>query len=171
MSKWQKERNFRKRENPDGSYVYVITVDGQDVEVGEAVYTAYAQGGHKMEYMENHLKRNRVQKDPKSGKVMYDGHGQPMMLLEREVSLDKLMDDDWDFPSPTPEEVQLSIEDLENPVLRRCMALLSAKEQAFINALLAADLDDQVCADVLGFTRQAVNKRKNRIIKKIKNFW
>ena len=30
MQKWQKDRNYRKYENEDGSFRYVITIDGED---------------------------------------------------------------------------------------------------------------------------------------------
>ena len=50
MQNWQKDRNYRKYENADGSFRFVITVDGEDVEVGEELYKEYAASGRKMEY-------------------------------------------------------------------------------------------------------------------------
>jgi hypothetical protein len=105
MQNWQKNRNFRKHKNTDGSFSYFITVDGEKVEVSRAIYTAYAEGGYKMENMDA-LKRSRVLKDA-NGKAVRDKNGNATMLPEREISLDKLIDEDWDFLSMelSPEDV------------------------------------------------------------------
>lgn len=50
MKYWQKNRNYRKHENADGTFRYVITVDGEDVEVTPEVYQAYAQADRKERY-------------------------------------------------------------------------------------------------------------------------
>ena len=50
MKHWQRERNYRKRINDDGTLSYIITVDGQDVEVSAEVYKTYAQGDRNERY-------------------------------------------------------------------------------------------------------------------------
>jgi hypothetical protein len=50
MQNWQKHRNYRKHMNPDGSFRYVITVEGRDVEITEAVYKAYSQSDRRERY-------------------------------------------------------------------------------------------------------------------------
>jgi len=37
MKYWQKARNYRKYERGDGTFVHIITVDGEDVEVSAEV--------------------------------------------------------------------------------------------------------------------------------------
>ena len=172
MQNWRKNRNFRKIENADGSFNYVITVDGERVEVSEDVYTAYAQGGYKMENMEFGVKSDRVLKDS-TGKAVRDEHGNPLFLPEREVSLDKLIGEDWDFPSvePSPEDILFSGEGSETAEFNRCIALLTDEERALVQALFYEGLTEQDYAEILGIRQQNVNKRKLRILKKIKSFW
>ena len=50
MQNWQKDRNYRKYENADGSFRYVVTVDGEDVEVSEEVYKVYSQADRRERY-------------------------------------------------------------------------------------------------------------------------
>jgi len=172
MNNWQKRRNFRKRENADGSYVYTITVDRVALEVSEAVYTAYAQDGYKMEHMEYGLKVSRTLVDTNK-KVIRDEHGQTIPLPEREVSLDKLIDENWDFTSaePSPEQAFLLAEFDEGVELARCLTLLSEEEHKLIIALFFEGLTEKAYAESLGIKQQNVNKRKQRVLKKIKSLW
>ena len=172
MQNWRKYRNFRRYKNADGSYTYIITVDGEKVEVSKELYREYASASRKMEYMEHDLKRDRVLQDA-DGKAVLDGNGQPVELPEREVSLDKLIDEDWDYPSfePSPEDVAFAFGDLEHEELRRCIALLTDDEQALIHALFFEDMTEEAYAEAQGITRQGVNKRKLKILKKIKSLW
>jgi hypothetical protein len=119
MTNWQKHRNFRKYENADGSYTYTVTINGEKVEVSKEIYEVYAEGGYKMENMELAPKRNRVLKDSK-GNAVKDKYGNHVTLPEREVSLDKLMDKDWDYKSsePSPEDAVLSLEESEGKELQ-----------------------------------------------------
>ena len=170
MQNWRKNRNFRKIENNDGSFTYVITVDGEKVEVSEEVYTAYAKGGYKMENMEFGIKSDRVLQDA-DGRSVRNEHGNPVILPEREVSLDKLIGEDWDFPSiePSPEDIVMG--QLEVEELHRCLDRLNEGERELINALFYKGLSEQQYADIHGIKQQSVNERKLRILKKIKSFW
>ena len=168
MKNWQKDRNFRKLSNPSGDITYIITIGSQDVEVSEAVYTAYAKGARKMEYMERETKRDRVQRDPKTGRPLLDGRGQPMMLPEREVSLDKMVADDWDFPStePSPEDAVMDAMDLA--ALNRCLGLLKPDERKLIDALFFEGMTERKYSEVSGIARKTINDRKHRVLGKLK---
>jgi len=172
MKNWRKYRNFKKYEDADGLVAYIITVDGEDVEVSEAIYKAYKKGAYKMEYMERGLKRDRVKKDA-NGIAVMDAGGQIARMPELETSFDKLIDEDWEFPSPapSPEDDYILSEHSESEELRRCLSLLTDDEQDLIHALFFEGMADQAYAETLGVTRQAVNKRKLRVLKKIKKFW
>jgi hypothetical protein len=87
MNIWQKYTNYKKLENPDGSYTYKITVDGENIEVSEAVYNDYAAIGRKIRYAEVDLKYTRALKDL-NGKSVRDKEGFLVMLPEREISLE-----------------------------------------------------------------------------------
>ena len=167
MQKWHEYANYRRSENADGSYTYFITIEGKDIEVSEAVYKAYTAGDRKMRYMELDLKCDRVRQDA-DGKAVRGENGLPIKLPEREVSLDKLIAEDWDFPSAEPSAEDAVIARFEIEALHRSLDLLDDDERALIDALFFDGLTEQDYAGLIGLTQQGVNKRKQRILEKIK---
>ena len=169
MQNWKDYTNHRRIRNADGSYTYIIMVDGKDVEVSEAVYREYASYARKMKNMELDLKRNRTLQNAK-GKSVLDENGLPVTLPEREISLDKLLEEGWDFPSsaPSTEDIVLDLENAEVEELYLCISLLDDDEQDLIQALFFDGISEQEYADMLGVTRQGVNKRKLKILKKLR---
>jgi len=170
MQTWKMHRSFRKYENPDGSFRYTITVDSEVVEVSEGIYSIYASTERKMEYMERDLKRDRVLQDAE-GKVIKDANGLPVVLPEREVSLDKLVGEDWDYPSfePSPEEAVIG--QLEISTLYSCLDLLDSGERELISALFFEGLTEREYAGKLSITQKAVNKRKHKVLAKLKKLF
>lgn len=171
MKNWRKYRNFRKSENSDGSFTYTITIDGEKIEVSEEIYKVYAEGGYKMENMDA-LKNDRVLKDAK-GNAVRDGHGNAIILPEREVSLDKLIDEDWDFPSavPSPEDTLFLDDGAENSELYRCISLLTDDEIALIKALYFENMTERAYSLKTGIAQKTINYRKQMIHRKLKNFF
>jgi len=169
MKNWKKDRNFRKLKNDDGTSTYIITVDSVDVEVSAEIYKEYAKIGYKMEKMEFSIKCERFLQDA-NGKAVRDENGIPVMLPEREVSLDKLIKEDWDYQSlePLPEDVVL--DGLEIQKLHNCLDLLCYDERALIDALFFDGLTEREYADKLGLSKTAIHARKNKILKKLKSF-
>jgi len=167
MQNWHKYRNFRKHRNADGSYTCTITVDGEKVNVSEEVYTVYAKAGYKMENMEFGIKCDRVLKDA-DGRAVRDEHGNPVILPEREVSLDKLIGEDWDFPSsePSPEETVIDLIEIE--ALYSCLDLLDANERELIDALFFEGLTERDYADEIGISKTALHARKVKVLAKMK---
>jgi len=51
MQNWQKDRNYRKFDNGDGSFRHIIAIDGADVEVTAEVFAAYSQGDRRERYL------------------------------------------------------------------------------------------------------------------------
>ena len=170
MKKWQEYANYKKTENEDGSFTYVITIDGEDVEVTEAVYKAYAAGDRKMRYMELDLKCDRVLQD-EDGRAVLDENRLPVVLPEREISLDKLMIEDWDFPSsePSPEDIVMELFEIET--LYKCLDGLDANERALIDALFFEGLTEREYAARINVAHKTVNNRKHRILEKLKTFF
>ena len=167
MNNWQKYRNFRQYQNADGSFTCVITVDGEKVEVSKEVYKAYAKYGYKMENMELGLKRDRVHKGA-DGKAVIGKDGHPVMLPEREVSLDKLIDEDWDYPADECQPEAAVLRQIEIEELRRCLALLNGGERALIQALFFEGATERDYAEKLGLSKTALHARKVSVLKKIK---
>jgi len=167
MKNWQKTRNYRKYKTEVGSFIYTITVDGQNIEVDEDVYEAYATSERKLEYIERDLKRDRVLKDS-TGKTIKDTNGQSIKLPEREISLDKLLADSWDFPLQELSPEDKTIKKLEFDELSKSIASLSAEEKELINALFYEEMTESEFASRIGITQKAVNKRKFKILAKLK---
>ncbi len=172
MQKWHEYHNYRRYKNADGSYTYTITVDGETVEVERDVYRAYAYFARKMKYMELDLKRNRALQDA-DGKPVMDQRGVPILLPEREVSLERLTDGGWDIAVETAQPEDDLLRRLERDDLRRCLSLLSPDERELIELLYftndGAGMSERDCIEVLGLSKTAIHARKVRIIKKIKN--
>ena len=170
MQNWQKNRNYRKYENTDGSFKYVITVDGEDIEVSAEIYTAYAKHGYKMENMEFGFKRDRVVKDA-NGKAVRDEYGNAVIRAEREISLEKLIDEEWDLPSPEPsaEEIFLASEEIdEMELLYRCMDLLADDECALVKSMFFDGMTEREYSKVLGVSKTALHARKVKVLNKLK---
>ena len=167
MQNWRSYNNFRKLKNSDGSVACLITVDGEDIAVSREVYVKYAKIGRKIKYMELDLKSDRVNQDA-SGKAVRDENGQPVLLPEREISLDKLIDEGWDYLSSAPSTESVVIGKSEAQALYRSLDLLSTEERALIQMLFFEDMTERECAATLGITQKAVNKRKHKILEKLK---
>lgn len=150
MKYWQKERNYRRYTRGDGSVAYVITVDGQDVEVSAEVYEAYARGD----------RRERYQAERDAGLVLSLDR-----LAEYEVLLSYLTD--------------RHTESAEDTAVRSVMAEglwgkaspLTDEEQALIRALYVENLTEREYAQKIGLSQKGVNKRKKKVLEKIYVFW
>jgi RNA polymerase sigma factor (sigma-70 family) len=167
MQSWHDYTNYKKRENADGSYTYIITADGEDVAVNEEIYTEYAAFGRKMRYMELDLKYDRVLQDA-NGKTVKDENGFPVLLPEREVSLDKLIGEEWEFPSSEATPENEVINRLEIDELYRCLDLLNGNERGLIEALFFDGITEQEYSEKIGVCQKTVNNRKQRILGKLK---
>jgi len=159
---WRKYRNYRRYKNADGSFTYVITVDGEKVEVSEELYKAYASAGRKMEYMELDLKAEQPIKD-EEGVVIG-------LLPAREDSFERLLEKDVQFISgaPGPEELFEALEEVDE--LHRCLSMLNEDERALIGALYFDGLTEREYAKKIGLTQKTVNKRRAKVLAKIKKF-
>ncbi len=166
MQNWRKTRNYRKIKNPDGSFTYLIKVEETYMPVSKAVYTVYAQSERQLEYIELDQKRDRVLQDA-NGKAVLDQNGQPIILPEREVSLDKLMAEEWDYPSSAPSPESAVLDQLEITALHQSLSSLAAEECALIEALFFEGLTERVYSERCGIPQKTVNDRKNRILKKL----
>ena len=166
MQNWRKTRSYRKIKTLDGSFTYFIKVEDKYVSVSKEVYTVYAQSERQLEYMDLDLKRDRILQDT-DGKAVLDKNGLPIILPEREVSLDKLMAEEWDYPSSAPSPESTVLDQLEIAALYRCLASLDTDERTLIEALFFEGLTERAYSERSGIPQKTVNDRKNRILKKL----
>ncbi|MDR1703819.1 MAG: sigma-70 family RNA polymerase sigma factor [Clostridiales bacterium] len=166
MNTWKKYRNYRKINNPDGSFTYVIFVDGVTVEVSAEVYKAYSRSARQLEYMERDLKRDRVLQDA-HGRAVVDAYGRTVVLPELEVSLDRLMDEDWDFPAEDQPEDMVLLH-VETISLHHCLNLIDATEKTLIQALFFERKTEREYSAETGISQQTIHARKRVILAKLK---
>ena len=138
-----------------------LWINGEYVDVTDEIYTVYFKGQRKMSYFEKDLKSERVIKD-KSGDIK-------KIIPSREDSLDRLLSDNKRQFSDDNESVE-SVVQMNNEIdkLHNALNQLSADEWAIIKMLFYDEMSERDTAKVLGISQVAVNKRKHRILKKLK---
>ena len=140
-----------------------IWVSGQTIEVTDAVYEAYMKGDRKMRYFENDLK---------AGRILLDEDGQiKQIILSREDSLDRLMDDNAEQFSDRHESVEdMVLRKISVERLHTALSTLSEKERELIETLFFEEKTERDVASAMGISQPAVHKQKNKILKKLKLF-
>lgn len=138
-----------------------LWIDGHYIEVTDEVYIAYVKGQRKMQYFEKDLKTEHVIKD-KDGNITD-------IIPSREDSLDRLMNDNsiqfYDISESVESLAQIN-DEVEN--LHIAMQELTSEELNIIKMLFYDEMTERDTAKILGISQAAVNKRKHRILKKLK---
>lgn len=138
-----------------------LWIDGIYIEVTDEIYIAYMKGQRKMNYFEKDLKIEREIKD-KDGNITG-------IIPSREDSLDRLINDNsmqlCDISENVEHHVQINA-DIEN--LHIAMQELTSEEFSIIKMLFYDEITERDTAKILGISQAAVNKRKHRILKKLK---
>ncbi len=138
-----------------------LWINGEYVDVTDEIYTAYLKGQRKMNYFEKDLKYERVIKD-KSGEIK-------KIISSREDSFDRLLSDNKRQFSDDNESVESVVQtNDEIDKLHIALKQLSEDEWAIIKMLFYDEMSERDTAKVLGISQVAVNKRKHRILKKLK---
>lgn len=138
-----------------------LWISGRFVEVTDEVYAAYMQGDRKIRYFENDLKTERVIWDK-------DGHIE-QIIPSREDSLDRLMDDTAVQFMDRRESVEDTVfHRIDIEELYRAMEHLSPADYALIVSLFFDGKTEREYAEELGVYRNAVHKRKMRILAELK---
>ena len=147
MKNWQKDRNYRKYKTADGSVVYVVTIDGTDVEVSKGVYEAYSQSERRERYCE----------ERDAGRLL---------------SLEQLDEDKVQLAYLTDEHVEAA----EDTAMRGMMTeqmldavkLLTEEERELLHLMFVEDIPARELARQLGVYHRTVIYRRDRILKKLK---
>ena len=128
---------------------YYLRVGRQLVKVSREVYTAYYQVRNHAIYVER--------KDKGKGKVLFSD-------LDTKETVGEAM-----IPTLGAVNVEeLAIANIKKAELRRSLAMLPQKDQALIEALFYDGLSERQYAEALGISQSAVNKRKHRILRKMR---
>ena len=146
MQNWQKDRNYRKYANEDGSFTYTITVDGEDVEVNEEIYKAYSQAD----------RRERYCAERDAGRLL-----SAERLEEDGILLESLLDERVE----SAEDAVIQSMLIEQAIAS--LSLLPMDDQDLIRAVVMEGITEQDYANAIGVTQVAIHKRKKRILKKL----
>ena len=124
-----------------------IWVSGQTIEVTDAVYEAYMKGDRKMRYFENDLKAERI---------LLDEDGQiKQIILSREDSLDRLMDDNAEQFSDRHESVEdMVLRKISVERLHTALSTLSEKERELIETLFFEEKTERDVASAMGISHK-----------------
>ena len=150
---WQKARNYRKFQMPDGSVRYVITTDGIEIEVSADVFIEYAR----------HDRYERYQEEKSAGKLL---------SIDRIIDEDAVMDICPDITVGSAEDAYMEAagrmeRQAISKKLQQVLSLLTAQERHIITALYLDGRSERDLARELGVSQPAIHKRQARILKKL----
>lgn len=131
-------------------------------EVDEEVITVLKTTERKMQYQEYDLKTERIFLNKKDHRVT--------VLPGREDSYERLLEQDVQFAGETESVEETVLRRVEYGRLYQALALLSDDERELIERLYFQEQTEREAAGQMGIYHNAVHKRKNRILKKLKKF-
>lgn len=138
-----------------------LWVNGQFIEVSEEVYQVYMQGDRKMRYFETDLKTERT--------ILAEDGTVQRIIPSREDSLDRLIDDNARQFSDAGESVEDAVlRKLAEDELHRALEKLTDEEYALVYALFFEGKTERAYAKELDVAQVTVHKKKQRILKKLK---
>ena len=148
MQNWQKNRNYRKYEQANGSFTYIITVDGVDVGVSKEVYEAYSQAD----------RRERYCTERDTGRLLSIER-----FAEEGISLECLLDEHIESAEDSVCQTLL-VEQVTAAFLA-----LTPDERNLLQALVIGGVTERDYAASIGLSQKGINKRKHKILEKLKN--
>ena len=147
MQNWQKDRNYRKFENADGSFTYVIMVDGETVEVSAEVYKAYSQSDRRERYC--------AERDA--------GRLRSIEWFEaRGISLERLLNRHIESAEDTV------VQSISAGQIRDSFMALKPDDQRLIHALVIEGMTEREYSVIIGLSQKGVNKRKHKAFENLK---
>lgn len=129
-------------------------------EASEEVIAVLRTTERKMQYQEYDLKTERTMIDHKTQTVR--------VIPSREDSYERLLEQEVQFEGENQTE-EWVIQNLQFEQLYKALSLLSEDEQYLIRQLFFEERTERDLAEELKIYHNAVHKRKNLILKKLKN--
>lgn len=129
-------------------------------EAGEEVIAVLRTTERKMQYQEYDLKTERTIIDHKTQTVQ--------VIPSREDSYERLLEQEVQFAGESQTE-ELAIQNLQFEQLYKALSRLREDEQYLIKQMFFEERTERELAEELSIYHNAVHKRKNRILKKLKN--
>lgn len=131
-------------------------------EAGEEVIAVLRTTERKMQYQEYDLKTEQTVINQKDQTIT--------TIPSREDSLERLAEQEVQFAADTEGVEETVLRRLQYAQLHKAISLLSDDERELVDRLFFQGQTEREAAAEMGIYRNAVHKRKNRILEKLKNF-
>lgn len=139
---WKQERNYRRVRGKNGiTLAYIITIDGQDIEVTRDVFLVYSQLDRRERYLTEQYKDLR---SPLDAAILPSAEE---ILLQKENCSERHL------------------------LLNAAMDTLTDREAQLVDALYGQNLSIRTYAKQVGRTPSSIFREKRRILKKFTNFF
>lgn len=136
--------------------------EGKYVEVSDEVYDLSAKADRKDRYFSDDLKTEKIRVDEENEKITF--------IPSREDSFDRLIEENQAQFAIDMESVEdVALQNVTYEELHKAISELTEDEQKLIYALYFDNLTERDFAEMTGVYRNAVHKRKIRILTKLKN--
>jgi len=154
------ERQMNKKQ-------FYIGVNGKQVEVTEEVYLAYYRSKRRDRYFERDIKTERAIRDNAGNIVGY--------APSKEDSLERIISANENFIDDQESVEDAVIRAFMSDALHKVLDKLPEVEQQLIDALFFSNggkgMTEREYAKEIGITQKAVNKRKHKVLAKLKNLF
>lgn len=135
---------------------FYLYINGKAISVSEEVYRTYKHHERKEEYFSDDLKKERFKSSTST------------FLPSREDSYERLQEINKQFVALEKSVEQQVIDQLEIDYLKEALSLLEQSERELINLLFYQEKTEYEVGKILHISQQAVNKRKQLILLKLK---
>lgn len=131
-------------------------------DAGEEVISLLRTTERKMQYQEYDLKTEQTVISQKDQTIT--------TIPSREDSLERLADQEVQFAGEAESVEETVLRKIQYAQLHKALSLLSDDERELIDRLFFQGQTEREAAADMGIYRNAIHKRKNRILGKLKNF-
>ncbi len=131
-------------------------------EAGEEVIAVLRTTERKMQYQEYDLKTEQT--------IISQEDQTITTIPSREDSLERLADQEMQFAGESESVEETVLRRLRYAQLHKAISLLSDDERELVDRLFFQGQTEREAAAEMGIYHNAVHKRKNRILEKLKNF-
>lgn len=132
-------------------------------EAGEEVISLLRTTERKMQYQECDLKTEQTIVNQEDQTIT--------TIPSREDSLERLAEQEVQFAGEAESVEETVLRKLQYEQLHKALSLLPDDERELIDRLFFQGQTERQAAECMGIYRNAVHKRKNRILKKLKKFF
>lgn len=132
-------------------------------EASEEVIAVLRTTERKMQYQEYDLKRERS--------IVDLATGEEIMIPSREDSYERLQEMAVQFPEEDDSVEDQILQKLELERLHKAILILSKEEQWLIHELYFEERTEREVAAELGLSQKAVNKRRQKVLEKLRKLF